>query len=214
MQEDFTSGRIMAPLLRFAVPVLFALFLQATYGAVDLLIVGQFASSADVSAVSTGSQIMQTFTGLVSSFAVGITVFVGQKIGEGNAAESNRIIGAGIYLFAAAGIIMSLLVVVLAVLAIHNRFYLQRFNPLELRHLQYVEIEGNRMLSWEDVMQSAQVETGMLLSELNEDSVTAALMQLPLILSAAAIVDYLLITCFYQSACYFICTYNHTNINT
>jgi len=40
------------------------------------------------------------------------------------------------------------------------------------------------MLSWEDVMQNAQVETGMLMSELNEDSVEAALEQLPLILSA------------------------------
>ena len=50
----------MQPLLLFAVPVLLALFLQAMYGAVDLLIVGKFASSADVSAVSTGSQIMTT----------------------------------------------------------------------------------------------------------------------------------------------------------
>lgn len=82
------------------------------------------------------------------------------------------------------GWILGLVLVVLAFLAIHNRFYLQRFNPLELRYLQYVEIEGNRMLSWEDVMQNAQVETGMLMSELNADSVEAALMQLPLILSA------------------------------
>ena len=57
----------MQPLLLFAVPVLLALFLQAMYGAVDLLIVGKFASSADVSAVSTGSQIMTTLTTLVSS---------------------------------------------------------------------------------------------------------------------------------------------------
>ena len=55
----------------FALPVLFALFLQAMYGAVDLMIVGKFASSADVSAVSTGSQIMMTLTSLVSSFAMG-----------------------------------------------------------------------------------------------------------------------------------------------
>ena len=82
------------------------------------------------------------------------------------------------------GWIFSIILVVLAVLAIHNRFYLQHFNPLELRHLQYVEIEGNRMLSWEDVMQGAQVETGMLMSELNADSVEASLMQLPMILSA------------------------------
>jgi cell division protein FtsQ len=86
--------------------------------------------------------------------------------------------------FVRRGWIFAALLIVASVLVIHNRFYLQRFNPLELRHLQYVEIEGNRMLSWEDVMQSAQVETGMLMSELNEDSVTAALMQLPLILSA------------------------------
>ena len=82
------------------------------------------------------------------------------------------------------GWILAAIVVVLMVLAVHNRFYLQRFNPLELRHLQYVEIEGNRMLSWEDVMQGAQVETGMLMSELNADSVEASLMQLPMILSA------------------------------
>ena len=82
------------------------------------------------------------------------------------------------------GWVLGAIVVVLAVLAFQNRFYLQRFNPLELRHLQYVEIDGNRMLSWEDVMQNAQVETGMLMSELNADSVEAALLQLPLILSA------------------------------
>ena len=82
------------------------------------------------------------------------------------------------------GWILGAIVLALGIAAFQNRFYLQRFNPLELRHLQYVDIEGNRMLSWEDVMQNAQVETGMLMSELNADSVEAALMQLPLILSA------------------------------
>ena len=52
--NTFTQGRILKPLILFALPVLLALFLQAMYGAVDLLIVGKFASSADVSAVSTG----------------------------------------------------------------------------------------------------------------------------------------------------------------
>jgi len=81
-------------------------------------------------------------------------------------------------------IILAVLVVVSAVLW-SQRFYLQRFNPMELRHLQYVDIEGNRMLSWEDVMQSAQIETGMLMSELDADSVAQALSQLPLIHSAS-----------------------------
>lgn len=40
--QNFTEGKIFSPLIRFAIPVLLALFLQAMYGAADLLIVGQF----------------------------------------------------------------------------------------------------------------------------------------------------------------------------
>lgn len=47
--KTFTEGKILKPLVLFALPVLLALFLQAMYGAVDLLVVGKFASSVDVS---------------------------------------------------------------------------------------------------------------------------------------------------------------------
>lgn len=79
---DFTTGKIVAPLLKFAGPVLLALFLQAMYGAVDLLVVGKFSSSADVSAVSTGSQIMMTITNLISSLCMGMTVLLGHRLGK------------------------------------------------------------------------------------------------------------------------------------
>ena len=36
-----TEGNILHTLIRFAVPVFFTLFLQALYGGVDLLVVGQ-----------------------------------------------------------------------------------------------------------------------------------------------------------------------------
>ena len=36
-----TEGNILNTLIRFAVPVFFTLFLQALYGGVDLLVVGQ-----------------------------------------------------------------------------------------------------------------------------------------------------------------------------
>ena len=104
----------MQPLLLFAVPVLLALFLQAMYGAVDLLIVGKFASSADVSAVSTGSQIMTTLTNLVSSFAMGTTILLGQQIGSGKKEEGGRTVGTAILLFAGIAVIMSVILVVLA----------------------------------------------------------------------------------------------------
>ena len=43
---DFTQGSILKKLCRFMLPVLGALILQAAYGAVDLLVVGQFGSTA------------------------------------------------------------------------------------------------------------------------------------------------------------------------
>lgn len=49
--------------------MLLALFLQAMYGAVDLMVVGQFGRPADVSAVSTGSQVMHTVTSLATVLA-------------------------------------------------------------------------------------------------------------------------------------------------
>lgn len=111
---DLTEGRILAPLLMFVMPVLFALFLQAMYGAVDLLVVGKFAGSEDVSAVSTGSEIMLALTDLVVSFAMGLTIFLGQKIGEKDTEFGGRIIGCGIVFFLIIGVVLTVLIPVMA----------------------------------------------------------------------------------------------------
>ena len=111
---DFTSGKILSKLLLFAGPVLLALLLQSMYGAVDLLIAGKFASSADVSAVSTGSQIMMTITGLISSLCMGMTIYLGQKIGERRADEGGQIVGSGLALFALTGVVLTILIPLLS----------------------------------------------------------------------------------------------------
>ena len=97
--QDFTQGPILPVLLRFALPVLLALLLQAMYGAVDLQVVGRFGTAADISAVSTGSQIMHTVTTVITGLAMGVTVLLGQKIGEGNRTEVGAVVGGGICLF-------------------------------------------------------------------------------------------------------------------
>ncbi len=113
-ENNFTEGPILVPLLKFALPVLAALVLQAMYGAVDLWVVGKFASSADVSAVSTGSQFMTTITSAVASFAMGITILLGQQIGQGKQKEGGRTIGAGIVLFLVLGAILTVFMVLFA----------------------------------------------------------------------------------------------------
>ena len=106
-QNDFTSGPILGPLLRFTLPILLALGLQMMYGAVDLLVVGRFGTAADVSAVSTGTQILNTATFLITGLATGTTVLLGRFLGAREPGKAGRTIGAGIALFGVLGLVMT-----------------------------------------------------------------------------------------------------------
>lgn len=105
--QNLTEGNILGSLVRFAVPVLLSLFLQALYGGVDLLVVGQFASTADVSGVATGSMLLQTMTMIVTGLAMGITVVVGERIGRREPAQAGRAIGSGICLFGVCAVFLT-----------------------------------------------------------------------------------------------------------
>lgn len=109
--QNFVEGRILPSLVSFALPVLLALFLQTMYGAVDLLIVGQFGgelAEVYVSAVSTGSQIMHTVTLVITGLSMGLTVFVGTKIGAGQRQEAGQITGSGIWLFSGIAVVTTI----------------------------------------------------------------------------------------------------------
>ena len=113
-EKNFTEGKILGPLMKFALPVMFALFLQAMYGAVDLMVVGKFSAPEEVSAVSTGSQIMMTIGNLVASLAMGTTIYFGQQIGMGKLKLGGQIIGASIALFLGIGLCMSVIIPILS----------------------------------------------------------------------------------------------------
>ena len=90
---SFTEGSVGIALIKFAVPVLGALVLQAAYGAVDLLIVGIFGDAASISAVGTGSVFMNMITFIITSLAMGSTVIIGQHIGERNPKAAGDTVG-------------------------------------------------------------------------------------------------------------------------
>lgn len=113
-RQNFTEGPIVSKLIGFALPVLGALVLQAMYGAVDLMVVGQFADKADVSAVSTGSQLMMGLTSIITGLSMGSTVLLGQTLGAGKRDSAGRVIGGAVCLFAAAALALSVCVAALA----------------------------------------------------------------------------------------------------
>lgn len=109
MEHTFTEGKILPKLLKFVIPLLLALFLQAMYGAVDLMIVGRFGDATGVSAVATGSQIMQTLVGIISGITTGATVLLGQYIGAKNEKGAGDTVGAAICLFSVVAVIATFL---------------------------------------------------------------------------------------------------------
>ena len=99
-KSDFTQGSILQKLVLFMLPVLGALVLQAAYGAVDLLVVGHFGSTSGLSAVSTGSQVLNLVTFVVTQFAMGITVLIARYLGEKRPQYIRQVIGGSIVVFA------------------------------------------------------------------------------------------------------------------
>ena len=98
-KTDFTQGSILGKLIPFMMPILSALILQAAYGAVDLLVVGRFGTTAGLSAVSTGSQILNLVTFVIIQFAMGITVLIARYIGEKSFGQIGELLGGAITVF-------------------------------------------------------------------------------------------------------------------
>ena len=111
---DFTNGPILGPMMKFMLPVLLALLIQSLYGAVDLLIVGQFGAAYHVSGVSIGANITHLFTALITAIAMGTTIMLGQFIGEGRRKDAGDVIGTSIFTFIGVAIIATAILLIFA----------------------------------------------------------------------------------------------------
>ena len=113
-KQDFTQGSIFGKMIRFMLPILAALILQAMYGAVDLLIVGRFGTTAGVSAVATGSSILNLVTFVLCALATGVTVLMGRYLGEGTPKRIGPLLGSAIVFFLILTVILSAALLIFA----------------------------------------------------------------------------------------------------
>lgn len=113
-KTDFTRGSILKKLFWFMVPILGALILQAAYGAVDLLVVGRFGSTSGLSAVSTGSQVLNLVTFVVTQLAMGITVLIARYLGEKKPEQIGAVLGGAAVVFAIISVVLCVVLVWLA----------------------------------------------------------------------------------------------------
>lgn len=113
-KTSFLEGSVLLSLVKFALPVLGALILQAAYGAVDLMVVGKFGDATGISAVGSGSNFMNMVTFVVTSLAMGSTVVIGQHIGEKKPEQAGNAVGTSIVLFSFLGIVLTVVLEIAA----------------------------------------------------------------------------------------------------
>ena len=111
-KSDFTQGSILGKLIPFMMPILGALILQAAYGAVDLLVVGRFGTTEGLSAVSTGSQVLNLVTFVITQFAMGVTVLIARYIGEKRPEQIGALIGGAIVVFTMISVVLFVVMII------------------------------------------------------------------------------------------------------
>lgn len=102
-----TTGKIYPALVKFTIPFLLSSLLQSLYGTVDLLVIGNYSDAASVSAVATGSQIMNLITFLMLGITTGATVLIGQFLGAKDYKHVASVIGNSIFVFGGMSILFA-----------------------------------------------------------------------------------------------------------
>ncbi|MBD5145245.1 MAG: MATE family efflux transporter [Ruminococcus sp.] len=117
-KNPLTEGAIYKPLIKFMLPVMLAVFLQAMYSAVDLIVIGHLLPDNEVqlatSAVGTGSMIMVLLTYVITGLSMGAIVVLGRYIGAGDKESAGKTVGATICIFAVFAIALTVIMEIFA----------------------------------------------------------------------------------------------------
>ena len=107
--QSLTQGNIVKNVILFSIRFLLANLIQALYGAVDLMVIGWYCPPESVAAVSTGTQVTQIITSMISGLTLGGTVLVGKYAGMNRPDDIKDTIATNLTIFGIAGILLTFL---------------------------------------------------------------------------------------------------------
>lgn len=108
------EGPLVKTLLKFTIPISLTILFQIGYGTADLLILGQFASIADLSGATIGGRLLQLLMTFFIGLSVAVTIMIGRAIGQKKIKEISNIIGTSILLYTIIGLITTSLLIYFA----------------------------------------------------------------------------------------------------
>lgn len=107
MEKNLTSGSVLKNIAGFSLPYLLSYFLQTLYGMADLFIIGQFSGTADITAVSIGSQVMHMLTVMIVGLAMGATIAIGRAVGGREQERAALAVGNSVTLFMGVSVVLT-----------------------------------------------------------------------------------------------------------
>lgn len=91
--NDLTQGSVSKQLLRFSYPYALANLMLTGYGTLDMIIVGRFAGSGGIAAMSIGGDLTFFITCICMGFAMAGQIMISQCVGAKNMKMVSKIIG-------------------------------------------------------------------------------------------------------------------------
>ncbi|WP_343208715.1 MATE family efflux transporter [Anaerolentibacter hominis] len=109
LRNDLTQGNVRSHIVRFAIPLIISNLFQALYNAVDMFFVGRFTTTAQLSAVSVSGPIMNVMIMTISGLSIGITILIGNYLGQNQLDDIRHLANTAISLFGLASVVIGAL---------------------------------------------------------------------------------------------------------
>lgn len=111
-EMDMTNGPLLGKIIRFAVPLILTGILQLLYNAADVIVVGRFAGSTALAAVSSTGSLTGLIINFFMGFSLGASVLVAQAYGAGDHKRISDAVHTSIIMSVICGVIVSVLGIV------------------------------------------------------------------------------------------------------
>ena len=102
-----TEGRLLPKILLFSLPLMASSVLQLLFNAADVVVVGKFAGSEALAAVSSTTSLINLITQLFIGLSIGVNVVVAKHIGERNFDKTYRSVSTSIIISLVGGVIVT-----------------------------------------------------------------------------------------------------------
>lgn len=113
-QIDMLHGPLGKKILLFAIPLAASSVLQQMFNAVDVAVVGRFASSEALAAVGSNSPVINLLVNLFVGISMGANVVIANYLGQSNAAGVRRSVATSFVVALASGLFLMVLGLVVA----------------------------------------------------------------------------------------------------